>query len=65
MPRTTVASMKRMVLCRDCRIEVSRSAKFCPKCGCRNPAVQQWMYIVAAVFVGVALVFAVLVAATL
>jgi len=37
-----------LVLCRDCRAPVSRSAKSCPNCGCRNPAVQKWMYAVAA-----------------
>jgi hypothetical protein len=49
----TVTTMKSMVPCRDCQTEVSRSAKSCPKCGCRNPAASKLLIgIVAAIFFG-------------
>ena len=32
----------RMISCRDCGQTVSRTAKLCPKCGARYPAVPQW-----------------------
>ena len=40
---------KPLVCCRDCGEPVSRTAKTCPKCGCRHPAAKKWMYALAGV----------------
>lgn len=49
-----------LTLCRDCREPVSRGARFCPKCGCRNPAIPRWVYM-AMIFGSIAVFFLVLI----